>query len=102
MLPEIVELRSLCKEWGILNTSELAAFCYISEGRNQQQVARMTGQSDSSVGQWVAKFTIWGLIETEFKIVKGRGGQMVEKTTSMKHSPEGAALFSKIQALFKP
>lgn len=102
MLPEILKLRTLCKENGILNTAELAAFCCIATVKNQQEIARITGQSDSSVGQWVGKFIIYGLVESTFKTVILKNGKTIERTTSIWHSAEGTVLYSKIKLLFQP
>lgn len=59
----INEMRKMSNQHGIFSLFALSAFMFMEPGRSQRDVARITGQSSSAVGDWVVIFQLHGLIE---------------------------------------
>lgn len=67
---------------------------HIAPGVNQQDISHFTRQSDSSVSQWIAYFQLRGLIDCDV----GKDGK---RTTSLRYTPAGRALYDAVNAIFK-
>ena len=86
-----VEVKRLCQASGIFSIAALAAFEAISPDISQNEIARLTKQSTSSIGQWMIIFEFYGLI------TKTRD----KKRCSVTRTPEGDILLAKLNAAIK-
>jgi DNA-binding IclR family transcriptional regulator len=90
-------LKDLCREHGIYSIASLAAFMEIKPGLTQRDIATLTGQSNSSINQWVNHFEVWGLISCTYREVGIR-----RLLVDMQWSAAGQDLAARIRSLLQP
>jgi hypothetical protein len=96
-MPSPLALKELCRSHGIYTLASLAAFMAVAPKRSQAQIARLTKQSDSSVGQWIADFKTWDLISCTYR---KEGNRVIIR--DMEWSATGRDLAIRIRSLLQP
>ena len=87
-------------DYGIYTMASLACFMHIKPGLNQQELSRLTGQSDSSVGQWINLYDLHGLVALEIT-PKKHGGAIRQTVTGISYTDKGQKLHDAVNAIFK-